>query len=419
MTKIRTIFLAVLFFYCFFGGFQSQVLAADNTPCEDLGVSGTLIDPSQFEEETVNEVYVQFSVINMADDGYKIKVFDNTQLSTVEETNPAVGWKQKTSTTTDLTFSLTSQAALTGDDAGNNSTDVHSIYLYSQFNGSGDALCKLGEYTVKKGGLRCTEQLVISQVRKDAKNNDQECFANTGDSCLDINSPIKFSVKGALENNEPALIAAFNLTGSGNSQTIYTQTPGTFVWDTKTFTEGLYSGDLSNKGGASYSGFNCNGFEFQVKQKCPATDCDTTPNTGQGATTIGPDSFSLCKQISEDQVDSRGFSLRDQCLECTGGSVEDEKDGGVWTAIGCIKRDPTSIIERLIRVGLGLSGGVALITFLAAGFIFSTSQGDPKEYGKAKEMMTASIVGLIFIIFSITILEFIGYSILKIPGFGG
>ncbi len=65
-----------------------------------------------------------------------------------------------------------------------------------------------------------------------------------------------------------------------------------------------------------------------------------------------------------------------------------------------------------------MSGGVALLTFLAAGFIFSTSQGDPKAYGKAKEMMTAAIVGILFVIFSITILQFIGYEILKIPGFG-
>jgi len=126
--------------------------------------------------------------------------------------------------------------------------------------------------------------------------------------------------------------------------------------------------------------------------------------------------YSLCKQIpAGPQFDQQ----REDCYSCTGGDEEKEENKGVWTAIGCIKRDPQSIMQRLISVGLGMSGGVALLTFLAAGFIFSTSQGDPKAYGKAKEMMTASIVGILFVIFSVTLLQFIGYEILKIPGFGG
>lgn len=131
--------------------------------------------------------------------------------------------------------------------------------------------------------------------------------------------------------------------------------------------------------------------------------------------TLGPDTFSLCQQIPENQTEAR-----EACYECTGGGEgDDEGNEGVWTAVGCIKRDPVSILQRIISVGLGISGGVALITFLAAGFIFSTSQGDPKATGQAKEMMTASIIGILFIIFSVTILQFIGYSIFKIPGFGG
>ena len=41
-----------------------------------------------------------------------------------------------------------------------------------------------------------------------------------------------------------------------------------------------------------------------------------------------------------------------------------------------------------------------------------------KGIKEAKEMITSAIVGSLFIIFSITILQFIGVSILHIPGFG-
>lgn len=145
-------------------------------------------------------------------------------------------------------------------------------------------------------------------------------------------------------------------------------------------------------------------------------DICTEEERQSGPNAVSIEAFSLCKQIP----DSPEFQpQRDACTACTEGTLDEEGNKGVWTAIGCIKRDPQSIMQRFIAVGLGMSGGVALLTFLAAGFIFSTSQGDPKAYGQAKEMMTASIVGILFVIFSVTILQFIGYDILKIPGFGG
>lgn len=430
MTKVHTIFLAVLFFYCLFGGIQSQVFAADNVDCEDVGVSGILIDPIEFEEGTVDEVYVQFNSSNIAAEGYKVKVFDNSvcfgwacMSYVAEETIPASGWKQNTGDV--LTFNFVSDKAVTADDWGSASSDEHSIYLYKESNTNVDAWCRLGKYTINRAGYSCTENIRMSQERTAIVNGVEEpatCYINDSTSCVQKDTPTLFSVKGAKGtggNFVERIYVAY--TGAANYYyEDYAWKKGSFEWE-DSFSIGDKSVYIkSSEFGPKFDGFNCGGFDFQVKEVCPAEQCETTnTSTGPGATTVGKDSFSLCKQISEDQVDARGLSLRDQCLECTGGSLEDEKDGGVWTAIGCIQRDPTSIIERLIRVGLGLSGGVALITFLAAGFIFSTSQGDPKEYGKAKEMMTASIVGLIFIIFSITILQFIGYSILKIPGFGG
>jgi hypothetical protein len=65
-----------------------------------------------------------------------------------------------------------------------------------------------------------------------------------------------------------------------------------------------------------------------------------------------------------------------------------------------------------------MSGAIVLIMILAGAFMLSTSQGDPKKTQDAKELITSAIIGLLFIIFSITILQFVGVSILRIPGFG-
>lgn len=188
-----------------------------------------------------------------------------------------------------------------------------------------------------------------------------------------------------------------------------------------TFTPGDIQGSarfgikVEDRGGANEAFPNCE-FELTTTEGCSADQCEpeTELEIGLAPTSVAQEAFSLCKQIPPELSTQRA-----NCEACTGGTGDFEGNEGVWTAIGCINRQPQAILQKFITVGLGMSGGVALLTFLAAGFIFSTSQGDPKAYGTAKEMMTASIVGILFVIFSITILQFIGYEILKIPGFGG
>ena len=50
--------------------------------------------------------------------------------------------------------------------------------------------------------------------------------------------------------------------------------------------------------------------------------------------------------------------------------------------------------------------------------MFTTSQGDPKRASEARELITSAVLGLVFIIFSVTLLQFIGVTVLHIPGFG-
>lgn len=107
-------------------------------------------------------------------------------------------------------------------------------------------------------------------------------------------------------------------------------------------------------------------------------------------------------------------------MDCVGGDGSDPSYvGGIWTAIGCIPRDPETIVSVFLLFGLGMGGGVALLMILGAGFLLTVSQGDPKQIDTAKQWLTSAIAGLLFIIFSVTILQFIGYNVFQIPGFGG
>lgn len=88
----------------------------------------------------------------------------------------------------------------------------------------------------------------------------------------------------------------------------------------------------------------------------------------------------------------------------------------VNTALGPIGTDPGSIVKSLMGILLGLSGGVAILLIIAAGFQLSVSRGNPEKVKEARERLTAAIVGLLFIIFSVAILQIIGIDLLHIPG---
>lgn len=113
--------------------------------------------------------------------------------------------------------------------------------------------------------------------------------------------------------------------------------------------------------------------------------------------------FRLCNQVK--------FADVYTCQTC-------QNNDGIWTAVGCIPTDPMQMVKVLLRIGLLIGGGVALLIILAGSFILSTSSGDPKKTSEAKEMISSALIGLVFIIFSVSILQLIGVQILRIPGFG-
>lgn len=88
----------------------------------------------------------------------------------------------------------------------------------------------------------------------------------------------------------------------------------------------------------------------------------------------------------------------------------------VQTALGKIETDPALFVKKIFSILLSISGGIALILIIVSGYHFVASQGNPEKIQGARETLTSAIVGLLFIIFSMVILEVIGVDILHIPG---
>lgn len=130
--------------------------------------------------------------------------------------------------------------------------------------------------------------------------------------------------------------------------------------------------------------------------------CAATQQEAEGVhnQTISAPTFNLCNETGGNA----------KCSACV-------DQGGVWTAVGCIKTKRNDIVTSFLTIAISLSGGVILLRLLQASFMLSTSQGEPNKVKEAQEVFTSSFAGLLFVLFSIVILNVIGVKILQIPGF--
>lgn len=89
----------------------------------------------------------------------------------------------------------------------------------------------------------------------------------------------------------------------------------------------------------------------------------------------------------------------------------------ISTGLGDISTTPSGLVRSLFGLILSISGGIALLLIIISGYKVLASQGNPEALKGAREQLTAAIVGLLFIILSLVILQVIGVDILRIPGF--
>jgi hypothetical protein len=88
------------------------------------------------------------------------------------------------------------------------------------------------------------------------------------------------------------------------------------------------------------------------------------------------------------------------------------------TAFGCFDTTPGAIISIVLRLGIGIGSGIALLLIILGSFKVLTSQGQPDQINQGKETITASIIGIVFITLSIVILQIIGIDILGLNDLG-
>lgn len=105
---------------------------------------------------------------------------------------------------------------------------------------------------------------------------------------------------------------------------------------------------------------------------------------------------------------TRGYLLEDAANQALYKQCFDT--GGIYTAIGCVDPTPTGIITGLIRIALGIMGGVALLQMIYVGILYQ--QGNTEKIKGARTQLIATITGIAVLVFSVLILRIIGVNIL-------
>lgn len=93
----------------------------------------------------------------------------------------------------------------------------------------------------------------------------------------------------------------------------------------------------------------------------------------------------------------------DACLE----SITDPQTGNV-TQVPTLQCIPI-VFHNIVSGALMFAGAVALFMIVYAGIRYITSRGDPKAVEGARNTLTWAIIGLIIILVSFTIINFVGY----------
>lgn len=99
-------------------------------------------------------------------------------------------------------------------------------------------------------------------------------------------------------------------------------------------------------------------------------------------------------------------------LDCPG------ETNAIKTAIGCIHTNPADLVADVLKFAIGIGGGLAFLMMLLGAFQMLTSAGNPETLAAGKDRLTSAVIGLLFVIFAVLLLQIIGMDILGIPGFG-
>lgn len=95
-------------------------------------------------------------------------------------------------------------------------------------------------------------------------------------------------------------------------------------------------------------------------------------------------------------------------LDVVEGELEDSLAGG--------DADPRTVAAKIINIALGFLGIIAVVLVLYGGFMWMTAAGNEERVTKAKQILTAALIGLIIIIMAWALTRFVMDQLMAVTG---
>lgn len=316
-----------------------------------------------------------------------------------------------------FTFNL-KQVSLSDDEISKIITLVSSQERtnYVGVKGDNGVECRLGEYTMRRTSE--SDNVKVTWEYTDMKNNG---------TCVDMSSGIKFSGVVILKDESTAYYQLYSAeTGIVDLKYIPLSTDDNgnidnlkIPFNSISFSESSIHFVLARQ--VFLAGSMLPSYEIvkdytvvsSLYLNCSDDSDPNTTNPEDGDNPMNPIVVSSCN-VGGGSVPNTGKDGDGD------GRLDDDithSDYGIMTAIGCVPTNTGSLVGMVLRWAIGLGGGIAFLLMAFGGFVFMTSGGNPEKVKQGKEILTSAIAGLLFIIFSVFLLNLIGVKILQIPGF--
>lgn len=159
------------------------------------------------------------------------------------------------------------------------------------------------------------------------------------------------------------------------------------------------------------------------------SSCDIT-----GAKFVSSIASCVCKDGSEHEVDNA-----DECTNIcaskggvlsSGGvgaaqsnspvycEIGGNPNAGILTALGCIPVSTDGIVNWVVKFAIVVAGGLVVFRIIQGSVVLMTSTGNPEKVQEGKEIISSAVIGVIVIIASVVLLEFIGVNVLGLDNLG-
>jgi len=162
----------------------------------------------------------------------------------------------------------------------------------------------------------------------------------------------------------------------------------------------------------------CQGDKCLYSQPCVSQDCKIY-KCGEIKFNILGAALVCIPPKSDKEITPEPTEPNPPSLPCAKGADQKGHCSFVETGLGInISTDPTGLVKSIFSLVLGVSGGIALLLIIYSGYKLMAARGEPEALQAARDQLISAIIGLIFIIFSLVILQIIGVDILRIPGLG-